>query len=245
VHYRLAKLALGIAAVAAFSTGTSWAQNNPAPQAAQQESPYKDQGEYDLRHRGDEGNRSPQQIEKLKEWEQKIPDSKLKATRTLTQANALMKDCDGPPMERRGRQICSMRGQSPRSRSSTIWIRIFPARTSSRSRPPTISGSKPKPASKIPAQTCWDGSPFKRRTTKGRGHIQEAARYQSQRMRRVRTTWAAPSSRRRMCSDTPRPCMTSRTALSVTGATALPGAPAASRRSVSDQGFTPDTTATI
>jgi tetratricopeptide (TPR) repeat protein len=90
VYYRLAKVALGIAAVAALPSGSSCAQNNPAPQAAQ-ESPYKDQGEYDLAVAAQKEADPAKQLDRIKEWEQKYPDSKLKGNRTFLQANALMK----------------------------------------------------------------------------------------------------------------------------------------------------------
>jgi tetratricopeptide (TPR) repeat protein len=95
VYHRLAKVALGIAAAAALPTGASWAQNNPAPQAAQQESPYKDQGEYDLAVAAQKETDPQKQLDKIKEWEQKYPDSKLKGNRTFLQANALMKIASG------------------------------------------------------------------------------------------------------------------------------------------------------
>lgn len=88
MHYRLAKVVLGIAAAAALPTGASWAA--PAPQAAQQESPYKDQGEYDLATAATKETDPHKQIDKIKEWEQKYPDSKLAARRTLMMASALM-----------------------------------------------------------------------------------------------------------------------------------------------------------
>jgi tetratricopeptide (TPR) repeat protein len=95
VHHRLAKVALGIVAVAALPTGAAWAQNKPAPQAAQQESPYKDQGEYDLAVAAQKETDPQKQLDRIKEWEQKYPDSKLKGNRTFLQANALMKIAGG------------------------------------------------------------------------------------------------------------------------------------------------------
>ncbi|HVW84661.1 MAG TPA: hypothetical protein VHB50_08265, partial [Bryobacteraceae bacterium] len=86
----MAKVALGIAAVTVLPVGT-WAQNNPAPQAAaQQESPYKDQGEYDLATSIGKETDPQKKLDKLKEWEQKYPESKLKAQRTLFKAQALL-----------------------------------------------------------------------------------------------------------------------------------------------------------
>ena len=90
MYYRLAKVALGIAAVAALPSGASWALNNPEPQAAQ-ESPYKDQGEYDIGVAVSKETDPQKQLDKIKEWEQKYPDSKLKGNRTFYQTNALMK----------------------------------------------------------------------------------------------------------------------------------------------------------
>lgn len=62
----------------------------PAPQA-QQASPYKDQGEYDVAVAAQKETDPQKQIDKIKEWEQKYPDSKLKNNRTFLMANALMK----------------------------------------------------------------------------------------------------------------------------------------------------------
>ena len=88
MHYRLAKVALGIAAVAAVPAVRAVAA--PAPQA-QQESPYKDQGEYDVAVAAQKETDPQKQIDKIKDWEQKYPDSKLKNNRTFLMANALMK----------------------------------------------------------------------------------------------------------------------------------------------------------
>jgi tetratricopeptide (TPR) repeat protein len=86
VHYRLVRVVLGIAAVTAVPT-LIWA--NPTPQAAQ-ESPYKDQGEYDLATAAGKETDPQKKLDKLKEWEQKYPESKLAATRTLYMAQALL-----------------------------------------------------------------------------------------------------------------------------------------------------------
>ncbi|MDE3196909.1 MAG: hypothetical protein KGN84_11230 [Acidobacteriota bacterium] len=88
MHYRLAKVALGIAATAAVPAVRAVAA--PAPQA-QQASPYKDQGEYDIAVKAQKATDPNQQIAAIKEWEQKYPDSKLKNNRTFVMANALMK----------------------------------------------------------------------------------------------------------------------------------------------------------
>jgi len=91
VHYRFAKVALGIAAVAALPMGRSWALMSPAPQApAAQESPYKDQGEYDLAVAAQKEADPHKKLDKLKEWEQKYPGSKLAGLRSFFQASALI-----------------------------------------------------------------------------------------------------------------------------------------------------------
>lgn len=106
MHHRLAKVMLGIAAVAL--PAHTWAQNSPAPQTAapggaapaagaaqaaggSQESPYKDPEEYNIANAASTEKDPQKQLDKLKEWEQKYPDSKLKGTRTLVQAQALLK----------------------------------------------------------------------------------------------------------------------------------------------------------
>lgn len=98
MHHRLARMTLGLAvAVATVPTGT-WAYPSPtpapgpepAPQAQQQESPYKDQGEYDLATAAGKETDPQKKLDKLKEWEQKYPDSKLKSARMLMQAQALL-----------------------------------------------------------------------------------------------------------------------------------------------------------
>jgi tetratricopeptide (TPR) repeat protein len=79
VHYRLAKVVFCIAALAAMPKGT-WAQD----------SPYKDQGEYDLATAAGKEADPQKKLDKLKEWEQKYPDSKLANQRTLMQAQGLL-----------------------------------------------------------------------------------------------------------------------------------------------------------
>lgn len=64
-----------MAAVAAMPRG-AWAQD----------SPYKDQGEYDLATAAQKETDPQKKLDKLKEWEQKYPDSKLASQRTLMQA---------------------------------------------------------------------------------------------------------------------------------------------------------------
>jgi tetratricopeptide (TPR) repeat protein len=79
--------ALGIAAIVSLPSGRAWA--GPGPQA-QQESPYKDQGEYDIAQ-GVEKEADPhKKLDKIKEWEQKYPDAKLAGRRTFLKANAQM-----------------------------------------------------------------------------------------------------------------------------------------------------------
>ena len=58
--------------------------------AAAQESPYKDQGEYDISNAAMKETDPQKKLDDLKQWEQKYPDSKLKGTRTLLQAQALV-----------------------------------------------------------------------------------------------------------------------------------------------------------
>ncbi len=79
MHYRLAKVVFCIAALAAMPKGT-WAQD----------SPYKDQGEYDLATAAGKEADPQKKLDKLKEWEQKYPDSKLANQRTLMQAQGLL-----------------------------------------------------------------------------------------------------------------------------------------------------------
>jgi len=58
--------------------------------AAAQESPYKDQGEYDVSSAAMKEADPQKKLDLLKQWEQKYPDSKLKGTRTLLQTQALI-----------------------------------------------------------------------------------------------------------------------------------------------------------
>jgi hypothetical protein len=58
--------------------------------AAPQDSPYKDQGEYDLATAAGKEADPQKKLDKLKEWEQKYPDSKLASQRTLMQAQGLL-----------------------------------------------------------------------------------------------------------------------------------------------------------
>jgi len=93
VHHRLAGLTLGLVVAATTATMTAWASPAPnpapAPQAAQ-ESPYKDQGEYDLATAAGKETDPQKKLDKLKAWEQKYPDSKLKGQRTLLEAQAYL-----------------------------------------------------------------------------------------------------------------------------------------------------------
>jgi hypothetical protein len=77
-----------MAAVTALPTG-AWA--NPATQAAAaQESPYKDQLEFDLATAAGKETDPQKKLDKLKEWEQKYPESKLAGQRSLMQAQSLL-----------------------------------------------------------------------------------------------------------------------------------------------------------
>ncbi len=89
MRHRLTRLTLGLVVAAATIRTGAWAHPapEPAPQAAQ-ESPYKDQGEYDLATSAGKESDPQKKLDKLKEWEQKYPDSKLKSARTLMQAQA-------------------------------------------------------------------------------------------------------------------------------------------------------------
>ncbi|MES1260114.1 MAG: hypothetical protein ABUS49_00150 [Acidobacteriota bacterium] len=81
-----------MAAVATVPTG-AWAYPAPAPEPApqaQQESPYKDQGEVDLANAATTETDPQKKLAKLKEWEQKYPDSKLKGTRNVNFASTYM-----------------------------------------------------------------------------------------------------------------------------------------------------------
>jgi tetratricopeptide (TPR) repeat protein len=83
VHYRLAKAVLGIVTLVAMPAGI---RAYPSPQ----DSPYKDQGEYDLATAAGNEKDPQKKLDKLKEWEQKYPDSKLASQRTLMQAQGLL-----------------------------------------------------------------------------------------------------------------------------------------------------------
>ena len=91
MHQRLITVILGIAAAGTLPVALR-AQNSPAPQAAAaaQENPYKDQGEYDLAMAAGKETDPQKKLDRLKEWEQKYPDSKLKGQRTLLQAQSLL-----------------------------------------------------------------------------------------------------------------------------------------------------------
>jgi tetratricopeptide (TPR) repeat protein len=90
VNNPLAKVVLGIAAVTACGFTTAWAAPAPQAAAAAQESPYKDQGEIDIAGAAGKETDPQKKLDKLKEWEQKYPDSKLKDTRLFMQAQALL-----------------------------------------------------------------------------------------------------------------------------------------------------------
>ena len=55
-----------------------------------QESPYKDQGEFDLATAAGKEADPQKKLDKLREWEQKYPESKLAGQRSLMQAQALL-----------------------------------------------------------------------------------------------------------------------------------------------------------
>lgn len=99
MHHRFKGLTLKlvVAATTAATMGTTgaWAYPAPSPNPlpepqAAQESPYKDQGEYDLATAAGKETDPQKKLDKLKEWEQKYPDSKLKSTRTVFQAQAYL-----------------------------------------------------------------------------------------------------------------------------------------------------------
>jgi hypothetical protein len=75
--------------VAAMPTGT-WAYPAASEPQAAQESPYKDQEEFELATAAQKETDPQKKIDKLKEWEQKYPTSKLADARTLMQAQALL-----------------------------------------------------------------------------------------------------------------------------------------------------------
>jgi len=90
VYHPLARVVFGIAAVAVWCPTATWAAPAPMQAAAAQESPYKDQGEYDISSAAMKETDPQKKLDALKQWEQKYPDSKLKGTRTLLQAQALI-----------------------------------------------------------------------------------------------------------------------------------------------------------
>ena len=90
MHHPLAKVVFGIAAVAVWCPTATWAAPAPMQAAAAQESPYKDQGEYDVSSAAMKEADPQKKLDLLKQWEQKYPDSKLKGTRTLLQTQALI-----------------------------------------------------------------------------------------------------------------------------------------------------------
>ena len=73
MYYRLATAVLGVAAIATLPVSIR-AQNNPAPQAAaQQESPYKDQGEYDVSQAAGKEADPQKKLDKLRNGSRSIP----------------------------------------------------------------------------------------------------------------------------------------------------------------------------
>jgi hypothetical protein len=80
---------MGLALAGALTHTGAWASPSPAPgpQAAQ-ESPYKDQGEYDLAAAVPKETDPQKKLDLIAQWEQKYPDSKLKSTRALYKGQA-------------------------------------------------------------------------------------------------------------------------------------------------------------
>jgi len=99
VYQPFAKVFVGILAAAAWCSTPMWAspQAASAPQAAaapQQGGSafgdYKDQGEVDIATAASKETDPQKKLDKLKEWEQKYSDSKLKNTRNFMMAQALL-----------------------------------------------------------------------------------------------------------------------------------------------------------
>jgi len=70
---------MGVLLASAGVSTRAWAQSNP----------YKDQGEIDIATASQNEKDLQKKLDKLKEWEQKYPDSQLKSARALMQAGAL------------------------------------------------------------------------------------------------------------------------------------------------------------
>lgn len=90
MHQRLSKVVVGIVAAGVLATG-AYAQNNPAPQAAQgaaKQKAVKDQGEYDIITAAQKETDPQKKLDLLRQWEQKYPDSDFKDDRTLAMAQA-------------------------------------------------------------------------------------------------------------------------------------------------------------
>jgi tetratricopeptide (TPR) repeat protein len=89
-----AKVVLGIVAAAACCSTTVWAA--PQQPASQQQGgasafgDYKDQGEVDIATAAGKETDPQKKLDKIKEWEQKYPDSKLKNTRSFMEAQGLL-----------------------------------------------------------------------------------------------------------------------------------------------------------
>lgn len=80
---RVLKNLIGLAAIAAFATSI-WAQ---APAAAKAPA-WKDQGEYDIAQSIGKAADPQKKLELVKQWEQKYPESDMKATRTFYKISA-------------------------------------------------------------------------------------------------------------------------------------------------------------
>jgi tetratricopeptide (TPR) repeat protein len=90
VYYPFAKVVLGIVTVAACCPMATWAAPAPLQAAASAFGDYADQGEVDIATAAGKEADPQKKLDKLKEWEQKYPDSKLKNTRYFMQAQALL-----------------------------------------------------------------------------------------------------------------------------------------------------------
>ncbi len=90
VSNRLTKAPAGFGkAAATVAIGVLLATAGIPSRAWAQASPYKDQGEIDVATAAQNEKDLQKKLDKLKEWEQKYPDSQLKSARVLMQAGAL------------------------------------------------------------------------------------------------------------------------------------------------------------
>ncbi len=90
MYHPFAKVILGIVAAAACCSTAAWAQAAPQQAAGSAFGDYKDQGEVDIAGAAGKETDPQKKLDKLKEWEQKYPDSKLKNTRSFMTAQALL-----------------------------------------------------------------------------------------------------------------------------------------------------------